>query len=59
MPPLPEQQLIVGRVALIDSRLGREDEYLVKLCQQKSGLMSDLLTGRVRVSLNEAEGATL
>ena len=58
MPPLPEQQLIVGRVALIDNRLGREEEFLAKLRQQKHGLMHDLLTGRVRITVNEAEAAS-
>lgn len=58
MPPLPEQQLIVGRVALIGNRLGREEEFLAKLRQQKHGLMHDLLTGRVRITVNEAEAAS-
>ena len=51
MPSLPEQRLIVSRVALIDSRLRSEEGFLVKLRQQKHGLMHDLLTGKVRVKV--------
>jgi len=39
-------------------RIAPEVLLLAKLRQQKHGLMHDLLTGRVRVPLNEAEGAT-
>ena len=54
--PLPypldikEQELIESKLEALDSHLRREQEAMSKLCQQKSALMDDLLTGRVRVT---------
>lgn len=51
--PLPrpaEQLLICQRLAAADARLESENESLAKLTQLKSGLIDDLLTGRVRVT---------
>lgn len=52
--PLPEgrdeQRRIVGTVRTALKRIGAEQLVLSKLQQQKSGLMDDLLTGRVRVT---------
>lgn len=48
-PPKEEQQDVVQRVAEADAIIVREREYLSKLGHVKSGLMTDLLTGRVRV----------
>lgn len=48
--PLDEQQLIVDRIANLDERLLMETSELDKLRCTKTGLMNDLLTGRVRVT---------
>lgn len=50
LPPLDEQDRILAGVAIIESRLVFENQELGKLHLQKSGLMDDLLTGRVRVT---------
>jgi len=38
--------------------LEREAEYAASLAKTKTGLMQDLLTGKVRVKVNESEEAT-
>lgn len=48
--PLLEQTEIRSRVSALLQRLDSEKGLLVKLHTQKSGLMDDLLTGRVRVT---------
>jgi type I restriction enzyme, S subunit len=48
-PDRDEQVRIVERIALLDSCISLEVETGAKLSRLKSGLMSDLLTGRVRV----------
>lgn len=50
-PTYIEQGLMVERAAAIDSQLRAEEAVLKKLGKQKLGLMSDLLTGRVRVNV--------
>lgn len=50
VPELDEQHRIVSTVAAMDQRLLCERAQLSKLAVQKSGLMDDLLTGRVRVT---------
>ncbi|QUN27202.1 restriction endonuclease subunit S [Cupriavidus sp. KK10] len=50
LPPLEEQQLIADRVSSLESRIRREMLEREKLIASKSGLMDDLLTGRVRVT---------
>ena len=49
-PKLDEQILISERIAKADDVITSECKQLVKLKQTKSGLMDDLLTGRVRVT---------
>ena len=49
LPPLDEQVLIETRIDELDRLLESETEELQKLTHLKSGLMDDLLTGRVRV----------
>jgi type I restriction enzyme S subunit len=44
-----EQKDIAGAIQTLERRLANESEGLSKLRQLKSGLMTDLLTGRVRV----------
>jgi len=51
VPPRLEQDVIVGHFYSIDSQIDTETRLLHKLRLQKSGLMSDLLTGNVRVPL--------
>lgn len=48
-PTLFEQRLIADRLAEIAAMQETEASELRKLCNIKAGLMSDLLTGRVRV----------
>ncbi len=48
-PPHSEQVLIANRLTLRDSHINQETAVWLKLGAAKSGLMADLLTGRVRV----------
>lgn len=50
VPPLDEQDGIVARQKAFDDRLENEALSLSKLRILKSGLMDDILTGRVRVT---------
>ena len=47
---LEEQQRVIDRTQAMQNRLTSEDDKLTKLLALKSGLMDDLLTGRVRVT---------
>ncbi|MEI6644687.1 MAG: hypothetical protein WCP12_01465 [bacterium] len=49
-PQKEEQALVVSRMKQADSVILQEEANLAKLNLMKSGLMDDLLTGRVRVS---------
>jgi type I restriction enzyme, S subunit len=49
LPSRPEQERIVSAVEAWDKFLATECKWLDKLGKIKSGLMADLLTGRVRV----------
>jgi type I restriction enzyme S subunit len=49
-PCTDEQTKIAARMAAADERVASEESFLEKLRAQKSGLMDDLLTGRVRVT---------
>jgi type I restriction enzyme S subunit len=55
MPGLEEQRLLLERLDAIEARLREEEQGLQKLSAEKSGLMDDLLTGRVRVTALLAE----
>lgn len=48
-PPIEEQRHIVKMVGALDLRIQTEEVFQSKLVFLKSGLMTDLLTGRVRV----------
>jgi type I restriction enzyme S subunit len=50
LPDTHEQQRIECSMTAIETRLKQEEQTLRKLRSQKSGLMDDLLTGRVRVT---------
>lgn len=54
-PAAPESREIADRLEAVVIRLNDESEGLAKLRQAKSGLMDDLLTGRVRVTSLLAE----
>jgi type I restriction enzyme S subunit len=51
--PMEEQKHIFRRYVAINNFISSEEENLVQLEKQKSGLMHDLLTGKVRVPMDE------
>lgn len=51
IPPPPEQKLISDTLDTADAAIVAEERELGKLRQMKSGLMTDLLTGRIRVPI--------
>lgn len=51
-PLLNEQKDIANVLSSQDYRIKKEEEYLEKLKKLKSGLMEDLLTGKVRVDID-------
>jgi len=51
LPASNEQRRIADRFDAIDGLIQIEQSKLAKLRQQKHGLMQDLLTGRVRVTV--------
>jgi type I restriction enzyme S subunit len=51
IPPLPEQQKIASILSKVDSQIQDNQRYLNKLQELKKGLMQDLLTGKVRVTV--------
>jgi len=53
VPRLHEQRELGERLALADERVSLEGQQIEKLRTLKQGLMDDLLTGRVRVSVPE------
>jgi type I restriction enzyme S subunit len=55
MPPLEEQQRISSRLHSAQSQTHRERNAVVHLRQVKTGLMQDLLTGKVRVKVDDFE----
>ncbi len=54
---LREQQRIVEILDARDARIRAEEAYRDKLKLQKKVLMEDLLTGRIRVSTAQENGA--
>ena len=48
-----EQELIAERIATITNKLQSEQTYLHKLQQIKQGLMSDLLSGKKTLPIQE------
>ncbi|MGS2751017.1 restriction endonuclease subunit S [Bacillus zanthoxyli] len=55
VPPIHEQENIIKIIASIESKLMIEIRNLEELKKIKVGLMQSLLTGKVRVKVNEAE----
>ena len=58
VPKKIEQELIRERYLAINKNVRAESDYLLKLKKQKSGLMQDLLTGKVPVKVPATEQAT-
>jgi len=54
LPPIEEQEKIIINIKSISSRITSEKSFLMKLEKQKSGLMHDLLTGKVPVTVDAA-----
>lgn len=50
LPSLREQTAIVARLDAVSSKYTMEADYLSQLSEMKTGLMDDLLTGRIRVT---------
>ncbi len=48
-----EVNCITKYLSSIDNKIEKERKYLTKLQKQKQGLMQDLLTGKIRVKLDE------
>lgn len=57
LPPTSEQKRICEKYSSLKTTINAELEYLRKLQKQKSGLMHDLLTGKVPVTIDQAETA--
>jgi hypothetical protein len=57
-PLIDEQNLIAERINTLQNNIRIETVQRDKLRKQKSGLMQDLLTGKVRVKVDEAEEVT-
>lgn len=55
IPSVTEQSLLIQRFDLVDNKIDSEYRLLKKLRNKKSGLMHDLLTGKVPVTINEPE----
>lgn len=58
VPPYEEQQRIIGRLDAMNARIKQECASRNGMTDLKSGLMDDLLTGRVRVTLLLTQPAT-
>ncbi len=56
LPPSKEQGAVAAVLDTQETRISIEEAYRDKLKQLKKGLMADLLTGRVRVTGEEATG---
>jgi type I restriction enzyme S subunit len=51
-PPLEEQQAISKIIEIADEEIDEKKAYLIKLREQKKGLMQQLLTGQKRVKID-------
>jgi type I restriction enzyme, S subunit len=54
-PPAIEQERVGDMIDTDDAVIYREQQHLDKLLKEKIGVMQDLLTGKVRVKVDEAE----
>lgn len=55
IPPFDEQSKISKIIDSLEDKLNNEKEYLVKLQNNKQGLMQQLLTGKKRVNIDDIE----
>ncbi|AIF44980.1 restriction endonuclease subunit S [Virgibacillus sp. SK37] len=55
VPTLEEQNKIVDIIESVETRINYDEEKLSELYKIKQGLMQQLLTGKVRVQINEDE----
>lgn len=55
VPSIDEQAMVYARYLKISTRIQKDEAQLEKIRQQKSGLMHDLLTGKVPVMVEEPE----
>ena len=55
VPPNDEQHQISDRLASLEASISSECENLEKMTRNKTGLMQDLLTGKVRVKVDDAK----
>jgi len=53
LPPVDEQEQIVERIQSLQATISDERQKSAKLSEVKAGLMQDLLTGKVRVKIEE------
>lgn len=56
-PTFEEQKAMVERADAVAGRIIQEWQYLHKLQNQKSGILHDLLTGKVPITVDEGEAA--
>lgn len=49
-----EQKIINSKVALLNQKISKEELFQAKLVKLKSGLLRDLLSGRVRVKVDDS-----
>ena len=54
VPTVPEQQAIASILSTLDGEIASLEALKAKVQEQKRGLMDELLTGRVRVAVNDA-----
>ena len=59
LPEIEEQNLICKRYTTLRAKLRSEKGALSKLQNQKTGIMHDLLTGRVQVNVEQPEAAVV
>lgn len=57
LPSIAEQRKIAGAIKAVDERISATSERLLSLEATKSALMQDLLTGKVRVEVDQKESA--
>ncbi|MBL8871490.1 MAG: restriction endonuclease subunit S [Planctomycetaceae bacterium] len=58
LPPVVEQERITDRIEAIQDNIAAQRRTQEKLMIKKTGLMQDLLTGKVRVKVGDAEEVT-
>ena len=55
LPPLPEQKAIAQILSTVDEAIQKVDEAIEKAERLKKGLMQELLTGKVRVRVEDGQ----